>query len=166
MRKGHGAQERLQVKPIGHFDHVMQFIGQAIGLYPFRRDQNGKAVCLMFPEILILLKNCQMFLQRPDASLGQAGLLQLCDGLAYQITEIGPALPDILRHRSRFEVDRHAGIRPRPVKRADLVQCRGFNIKHWYLLDRLPHRDVPGILDFAPCRWICIASRKNGQHAA
>ena len=91
LRKGDGAQQRLEVKAVGNLDRVGDGGGQPEGAHAVGGGENGKAVRLQSPERIILAERGEFGLQQAPAALVEACGVELLQRRFRQIAEGDPA---------------------------------------------------------------------------
>jgi hypothetical protein len=105
LRHRDGAQERLQMKAVRHLHGLGQVVGQAIGAQRVRGDENGQAVGLRAPELVIVHQVVKLFLDRPDRALGHADLFELRNGIVGQLLQPRARGVDMLRLGRGLQID-------------------------------------------------------------
>ena len=136
MRKGHGAQQRLQVEAIGHLDRVHELVRQAKALDAPVGREDREAVGLHRPEFVVLDDRVDGGLDGSHAVLVGVRGLELRDRGLEEVLELDAVRLRVLRQRRGAQVEgdgRRAAVRGQAldfgpgrqvdVKQADLQEC-------------------------------------------
>ena len=90
VREGDRAQQRLEVEPIGDLDGLAQPVRQPIEAQAVRRGENGEAVSLEPPELVVVDEVGEVLLERRDPALVEALGGQLAGQALDQVLERDP----------------------------------------------------------------------------
>lgn len=107
LGEGDGPEQRLEMEPVRHLHRGVQPAGQAKRANDVGAHEDGQAVGLHRPELIIVDNLGDRFLDRPDRALAGVHGLKLSHGLAQRILERGPVGLRRLRQRRSRHIDRH-----------------------------------------------------------
>jgi hypothetical protein len=98
------------MKPVGHFDHRRQRIGDAEGPHAVRSRQYREAARLESPELLVVDEVVEMLHERGDATLVGLGGLELMHGLLGEVLQFDPLCRGFLADRRGRQIDRDTDV--------------------------------------------------------
>ena len=105
LRKGHGAQQRLQMEAVGDLGDHPEPVREAEGLHALRRREDGEAVGLIHPELVIVDELVERLLDARHVGLVGARFVQLRQCGGGEVLELDPVGLRILRQRRGGQVE-------------------------------------------------------------